>query len=250
MTRKRASPARSSQRPSVCAGMARHLLEVVEDHQAAAAPGDGMAELRDRIVLAQRNVEPLRHGVHDAVDAVAPAPGRRTRRRRETRRASCQPKRVARRVLPVPPMPSTDTRRAPDCEAARQVGQQPRARPTKASRSAGRLCRISRTGSQSVALAHDAVGLVGVGRRQRRARRSSPTSNSSTGSSTPFRRQCPCDCSAHAAVAQRAPGIAPTAGSARPRPPTSRAPRSPSRCRRPRAAWRPARRRPGCFRAA
>ena len=50
-------------------------------------------------------------------------------------------------------------------DAARQLAQGS-ARPTKASRSAGRLCRISRTGSHSIALAHDAIGLVGVGRRQ------------------------------------------------------------------------------------
>ena len=50
-------------------------------------------------------------------------------------------------------------------EAARQAAQR-RARPTKASRSAGRLWRISRAGSQRSPAADDAVGLVGVGRRR------------------------------------------------------------------------------------
>ena len=49
--------------------MPRHLLEVVEDHQAAAAPGDGMAELHHRIVTAERNVETQGHRAHDAVEA-------------------------------------------------------------------------------------------------------------------------------------------------------------------------------------
>ena len=49
--------------------MARDLLEVVEDHQALAAPRDGVSELDHRIVLAQRHVEPLRNGMHDAIQA-------------------------------------------------------------------------------------------------------------------------------------------------------------------------------------
>ena len=50
-------------------GMPCHLLEVVEDHQAAAAPGDGIAELHDRIVAAERNVETLGHRAHQSLEA-------------------------------------------------------------------------------------------------------------------------------------------------------------------------------------
>ena len=56
VTRNVASGAASSQRPTVCR-LPRHLLEVVEDHEAAAATRDRVAELRDRILFAERNVE-------------------------------------------------------------------------------------------------------------------------------------------------------------------------------------------------
>ena len=49
--------------------MARHLLEVVEDHQALATPRDRVPELNHRIVLAQRHVEPMRNRMHDAIQA-------------------------------------------------------------------------------------------------------------------------------------------------------------------------------------
>ena len=44
------------------------LLEVVEDHEAAAAPGDRMAELHGRVFLAERNLERGRDGEVDAVE--------------------------------------------------------------------------------------------------------------------------------------------------------------------------------------
>ena len=47
--------------------VARHLLEVVENHQTLAAPRDGTPDLGHRVVLAQRQVEPLGHGIDDAV---------------------------------------------------------------------------------------------------------------------------------------------------------------------------------------
>ena len=34
-----------------------HLLQVVEDDEAAAAPGDGVAELHSRVFLAERDFE-------------------------------------------------------------------------------------------------------------------------------------------------------------------------------------------------
>ena len=48
-------------------GVARHLFEVVQDHQAGRARGDDGAELLHRVALAQRHLQPLRHRVHDAV---------------------------------------------------------------------------------------------------------------------------------------------------------------------------------------
>ena len=47
-------------------GMASHLLEVVQDDQAPAAAGDGMAELLDRVVGPQWHAQALGHGLHDA----------------------------------------------------------------------------------------------------------------------------------------------------------------------------------------
>ena len=49
-------------------GVARDLLEVVENHQAPPAPRDRVTELQHRVVPAQRHIESLRHGVHDAVE--------------------------------------------------------------------------------------------------------------------------------------------------------------------------------------
>jgi len=46
----------------------RRLLEVVEDHETPSAPCDGVPDLGHWIVLAQRQPEPLGHGVHDAVE--------------------------------------------------------------------------------------------------------------------------------------------------------------------------------------
>ena len=125
--------------------VARHLLEVVEDHQAPAATGDGMPELGDRIVPAQRHVEPLRHRDARCRRRCAPATDRRTRRRPETRRASS-----SRSASPAASCrcrrcraPTPGARRL---DAARQLGQRLRA-ADEASRSAGRLWRMSRSGS-------------------------------------------------------------------------------------------------------
>ena len=48
-------------------GVAGDLLEIVQDHQAGAAPGDGVAQLGQRVVFAQRHVQALGHGVQQAV---------------------------------------------------------------------------------------------------------------------------------------------------------------------------------------
>ena len=61
VTTNAASRARSSQRPSVSRGVRDHLLEVVEDHEAAPAAGDRMAELPHGSP-AQRHVERRRDG--------------------------------------------------------------------------------------------------------------------------------------------------------------------------------------------
>ena len=45
-------------------GMARHLLEIIEDHEAVPAPCNGMAELGHRVFVAQRHVEALGDGMH------------------------------------------------------------------------------------------------------------------------------------------------------------------------------------------
>jgi len=50
-------------------GVTRHLLEVVENDQTSAARCDGIAELGDRLFLAQRNGECLGDGVCNAVQA-------------------------------------------------------------------------------------------------------------------------------------------------------------------------------------
>ena len=50
-------------------GMRDDLLEVVQDHQAAPAPGDGVAQLRAVVVLAQRYAQGQRHGKVDAFQA-------------------------------------------------------------------------------------------------------------------------------------------------------------------------------------
>ncbi len=49
--------------------MARDLLEVVEDHKTTSTARDGLPDLRHRVVLAQRHVEPLRNSVDDAIQA-------------------------------------------------------------------------------------------------------------------------------------------------------------------------------------
>ena len=49
--RRLAGPVKPSPDGSGCVLL--HLLEVVQDHEAAPAPGDGMAQLHRRIVLAQ-----------------------------------------------------------------------------------------------------------------------------------------------------------------------------------------------------
>jgi hypothetical protein len=49
-------------------GVRGELLEVVEDHQAAAAAGDRMADLPQRIAAADRHVEGDRDGEAEAVD--------------------------------------------------------------------------------------------------------------------------------------------------------------------------------------
>ena len=72
-----------------------------------------------------------------------------------------QPKRVTSRVFPSPPMPSTETSRAPAsnrCVSCISGSL----RPTNLSRSAGRLWRISLTGSQKSLLLNHPVGFVGI----------------------------------------------------------------------------------------
>ena len=48
--------------------MARDLLKVVQDQQAGAAPGDRMADLRDRVFAAQWQVQALGHGISQAIN--------------------------------------------------------------------------------------------------------------------------------------------------------------------------------------
>jgi hypothetical protein len=123
------------------------LLEVVEDQQARAAPVDRGAELGDRVVAAERNVEAVRDRVDDAVETARlrqvaepdaagivaePAPAVALR----------QPR------LAGPPMPSSETIRAP-ASKRRAKSRNAASRPMNGSRSAGRLWRTSASGSHS-----------------------------------------------------------------------------------------------------
>ena len=171
-------------------GVTRDLLEVVEHDQAAAATGDGVPELHRRIVLAERHVEGLGHRRRDAVDAA-----RLDRSQNHTppgkSPSQVQAKRVASRVLPVPPMPSQADQPRAVVESARELLEGSR-RPMNTSRSAGSACAISRTGSQrspsrttryafasSAGGANGAAGVVDLEQLDRLGR--------------PFSRQCPCE---------------------------------------------------------
>ena len=118
-----------------------------------------------RIVLAQRHVQALRHGVRRCRRRRAPATGRRTRRRPGSRRARSRRSAVASRVLPVPPMPSTDTSRAPASKR--------RASSASASLAADEGVALGRQAvahlaqrQPQVATLHDAVDLAPIRRRR------------------------------------------------------------------------------------
>ena len=145
VTRKRASPARASQVPSVssawraiCSKLSRITRQ--RPRLAMAWPscvrGSSGPSGTDRpCATALKMPSTVRAGARSQNHT---PPGKSP--------SHCQPKRVARRVLPQPPMPSTDTSRAP---SSKRLANSSKVlwRPTKASRSAGRLCLSSRAGS-------------------------------------------------------------------------------------------------------
>ena len=126
--------------------MLHDLLEVVEDDEAAAAAGDRVAELHDRVFLAERHVERRGDGEEDAVE--------------RSRLGQIAEVDAARPVAEPGPAVAADEARLAGAARAEhrdepRAGVEPRAsarssavRPTNASRSAGRLWRTSRTGRQ------------------------------------------------------------------------------------------------------
>ena len=127
-------------------GVLHDLLEVVEDDEAAAAAGDGVAELHRGIVPAERHVERRGDGEEDAVE--------------RARLGEVAEVDATRPVAEPRPAVAADEARLAGAAGAEhreqpRAGVEPRAsarssavRPTKASRSAGRLWRTSRTGRQ------------------------------------------------------------------------------------------------------
>ena len=144
--------------------MARHLLEVVEDHQAGTACGDGVAELHDGIVPAQRQVEPLRHGAGDAVDAARAGQIAEPHAARKLAEPAAA---VARRQAGLAAAADAEHRHQARAglDAARQLGQRIDTADEGVAFGGQAVPDVARRQPQ-LALTHDAVGLVGVGRRQ------------------------------------------------------------------------------------
>ena len=147
VTRKRASGARSSQRPSVPSAWLASCSKLSKITRQAPRPanawpswitGSSLASVTSSPwATARRRPSTLR--ADDRSQNHAP-PGRSPSER--------HPKRSASRVLPVPPKPVNDTSRAPAskrCCSSRRAAW----RPMNASRSAGKPWRTSRCGSHS-----------------------------------------------------------------------------------------------------
>ena len=148
--------------------MPRHLLEVVQHHQAGTAPGDGVAELRDRIVLAQWHVQALRHGIGHAFGIarrcqVAKPHAARKAAQLEPAKVGGQP-----RLAAAANAQQRDQAR-PAIEAPRQLLQHRLAADKGVALGRQAVADLARRQPQ-LALQHDAVDLVAVGRRPKRCR--------------------------------------------------------------------------------
>ena len=145
-------------------GVARDLLEVVENHQALPAPRDRVPELQHRVVPAQRHVESLRNGINNAVEVARlrqvaepdatrkvaePGPAETCHQPRLARAAHSQHRHQARAGL----------------KAARQFGQ--RLGPANEGVALRRQTVLDAAHRHPhLPVADDAVGLGGVGRRR------------------------------------------------------------------------------------